>query len=246
MICLPPGKRADAGVMEAIRVGLKVNKDGLGYCIAITDGPVTKYVGANALDDGGTEVAIKQFQELRDKLPGGPAIIHLRWATAGSRCMENVQPWPLDQAIVAMSGHYFDIAPGEVKSDARIIADDLQGADFSLQEVRDRVEKSIPDHCSMIVLSYGKEYILGESNGYWRDDAWYSSSDFIEAPAVDLSGIEWTDGLDDKHARYLFRELGDSLAHNGVSMDMPTYLEISDLRGDLLAVHPQMGTGCPE
>lgn len=234
----PGGVHVDPAPLLA---AARVNDDGAGFCVIVpaTDEAPQRRVICRVLDGVPIEQVVSEFIRIREEHIGSPAVFFVRWSTAGARVMENVQPFPLRHGTLTATGHYFD-APGEL-SDAWLIAHTYQGEDITSEEVRNQLADRMTERASMVILAPdGRHWILGENTGHWMDGAWYSCTDHLPPGESDDPG--WVEAIGShRHRRQLYRTLGDAI---WASPDLAA--EINTLRGDILAVTPQLGRGIPD
>ncbi|WP_194818003.1 class II glutamine amidotransferase [Nocardia sp. XZ_19_385] len=178
----PPGIAPDTGALVR---GAVVNPHGHGFAVVAG----SQIVVGHDLDPARV---IANFELVRARYPGGPALFHSRFATKGAIHIGNCHPFYLGgdgRTVLAHNG----TLPKRVhpraydpRSDTRIAAEDyLPTKPFgSLDSHRGaRGLTSWLGSSKLVILTVDpayrqRGYIFNEQAGFWRDEIWYSNASY--------------------------------------------------------------------
>lgn len=195
----PPDATPD---LDALANGAEFNDDGHGFAIVTPDEILVRH----GLD--GNEM-IAAFDELRARYPGGPALFHSRFATHGTRDLDNCHPFPVDHDARMVLAHN-GILPrrvrpkgGDPRSDTRIAADGfLSRKGYSAWDdpsAQRSLAQWLGPHNKLVVLTIDPRYrehayLINEDAGIWDHGIWYSNRDYQDYTNASLSMTPGTGG----------------------------------------------------
>jgi len=116
--------------------------------------------------------------------------IHFRWATHGENGEGNTHPFPLgrhQQGAMIHNGIFSGIEFQEpIRSDTAIMAEDIISPMINYRTTLNDALRSQIDHAfgltnKGVILLPKDMHIIGEQNGIWDKDIWYSNSDYAGA-----------------------------------------------------------------
>ncbi len=189
---LQPGAQPNPKHLAA---GAAVNRDGHGFAI-VDNG--TLFIRRSL----SPATAIREFVQLRQEHPSGPAIFHSRLGTGGLRTTYNIHPFFVGSdnlTVVAHNGILWSTPPGDKRCDTRMFAEGMLPATFSDLDsfrLRTTLESFLGRYNKMAILTVNPgytntAYLLNAESGRWVDDTWYSNSSYLRA-----TDWRWFDGLD--------------------------------------------------
>ena len=118
-----------------------------------------------------------------------PAIIHFRYATHGSKTVENTHPFYLNNDWVAAHNGVIHISTYEDESDTRaflrknVIPILENGYSLTDKEILSILSEEMGKANKMTFLSQNGEYsIANEASGHWKDGVWYSNYGYNYSP----------------------------------------------------------------
>ena len=160
--------------------GWKANSDGGGFAYVNEDNKVV------------IEKGFMEYEPFRDsymKAAGryaetSPMLVHLRIRTSGNTSPANCHPFHIKDGAMIHNGIMFTPTGDRAgsahdrKSDTRVFAEALYNI-LKLEHVKNAAKelRSAIGYGNKLAFLYNnKEYfILGESDGYWLNDIWYSN-----------------------------------------------------------------------
>ena len=164
------------------------NPDGSGWAIHTGDA----IMRMRTVDKG--YGAVESFMAAREQYPDGPALFHARIASVGRVSLANTHPFTVDNRpdlVVAHNGCALSLGSlmprgfDAEHSDTRVFAEQYlpRVGIASLDSMRDDWEKWA-DGNKLGFLSTAPElsqqlYIIGESDGHWIGDVWYSNHSYL-------------------------------------------------------------------
>lgn len=179
---LPMPGLFDAKTYERLENGAEVNPHGFGWGV-VSGNRVVTGKSMNA------EEAIEDFYDAYT-MATGPAMFHSRFATHGSKGLDNVHPFPVGKmrdTYIAHNGIMpVESHPGkdDDRSDTRVFADDILPRNYRrLDSVK------VQEHLStwlrgnkIAVLTTNRAYrrqlyVFGLKAGEWVDGVWFSNGD---------------------------------------------------------------------
>lgn len=190
----PPGIQPDP---EHLLNGARINRDGFGY--AIITGTTRSGRGLLTGKSMTAPDLVKQFCELREQHPEGPALFHSRLSTGGLRNTDNCHPFTVsndDKTVLAHNGVLFSVPRGESRSDTRIFAEDMFPKYRRLDKgypVKDGYRFTVLDQIAawagarnkIMILTANKRYrysyyMINDDQGWWLDTGeWHSNRDYM-------------------------------------------------------------------
>lgn len=172
-MCLAIVKPAAVDVPVAnLREGWIHNPDGGGFAY-IHKGKVKIEKGFKTLAD-----FLTAYEAATKKHKKSPFLIHFRIKTHGDKSDANTHPFPIEGGALIHNGTISGTgATSDGKSDTCLFAEKISG-----KVTRDVLRDNLADWNSAIdynkiafLFDDGQYVILGEKNGNWTQDVWYSN-----------------------------------------------------------------------
>jgi predicted glutamine amidotransferase len=210
MLCVvPPGVMPSREKLENSALN---NPHGYGFAIVIPEeNRILRERTMNA------DESINRFLELRSYYPNGYAMWHARYATHGSRTVENCHPFIVgndQRTYLAHNGMLpVTIAKQDDRSDTRVFAEEMLPAIGGISSLdNDYIFEMLEDYCvssKVAILTVDpaakhQMYLLNANAGnedetgvWWSNDSCYLNYGYAD-PHKKTKGVStWLDGADD-------------------------------------------------
>lgn len=172
---------------DVIECGILNNPDGAGFAVQTGAGLRIRKFGPDVAPGR----FLASWNSVRAASPGGNAILHFRYATAGSVDRAMAHPFRLGRWAIAHNGHISGLKEKQGESDTaafvRIVAPAIlhSGSNFCATLAKHSLEVSAGRGNRVLALPIcGPAIIAGESLGFWGDGVWYSnySGHWLDTP----------------------------------------------------------------
>lgn len=162
----------------------KRNPHGFGFALVTVRASLITGRGMDA------SKVIAEFLEARDQNPAGAAMFHCRWATSGTRNVDNCHPFQVGRdrkTVLAHNGILFKPDTSEDRSDTHIFAAEIMPTSyraFDRPAVRARLEKALGSS-KVALLTINRRYrhpyyIFNEKEGHWHQEGSWQSNHTYE------------------------------------------------------------------
>jgi hypothetical protein len=124
-----------------------------------------------------------EFYEVYQKYQGWPNVVHMRYATRGSKTKVNCHPFRIDEdQTVCHNGTLNFVRTSKHMSDSRIFAQEYlkpliaDYPDFAFRESGKQMLSEMITYSRLVFLNTNGDIgIANESLGEWNDECWYSN-----------------------------------------------------------------------
>lgn len=181
-MCLAILKPAKVKVPEeSLRMGWQGNSDGAGFAY-IDNGKVVAVKGLMTWKE-----FLAAYQAAAKKFKSSPFLIHFRIKSMGDKSAENTHPFPINGGMLIHNGTIdgtgatWNSGPSDTKCFAETFGDRLT-YDFA-KEHKEKLEEALGHNKVAMLYGDGQYVILGEKNGTWNDDVWYSNYSYRPRPS---------------------------------------------------------------
>jgi Glutamine amidotransferases class-II len=151
------------------------------------------------------------FDRLK-KIVAYPAIVHFRFATHGTKSVENCHPFRINKSTAMIHNGIIDIKCHDAtRSDTWHFVEDVvkpleamsRGQFISSPEGQEMMAKYIGSGSKLCFLNWkGEIVIVNESAGHWRDNVWYSNCSYSKRSVVSIPAQPYSAYDDDDYYDY--------------------------------------------
>ena len=142
----------------------------------------------------------KEIKEILDENIDHTAIVHFRFATHGSKTVENTHPFVLNDDWVAAHNGVITIPTYPDESDTRaflrkhVVPILDNGYNLTDKEILEILSTEMGSYNKMTFLHKDGSYgIANEDAGHWKDGVWYSNHNYIKSK---YNYADWEDDYD--------------------------------------------------
>lgn len=190
IIASPEGKVPTCGVIDQ---GWRDNSDGWGLMYSDGKNIVVKK-GMN----------INGLKPLLTNLNGAPYVLHYRWATHGTKGLDNCHPFKVTKKLYMAHNGVINIdCTNKLMSDTWHFAQLLRGDGLDHTTIKEKeviksIEKAIGKSNKLAFLDdKGSITLANEDSGTWKDGVWFSNTN-----SFPFEGYGWESYFNRKYVRH--------------------------------------------